>query len=243
MDTADPIPSSGHNPEESMTMSIHPVRRRSVGALVITAVFLAVAAPVVGLPTIPESELVSSDQRQLIHVRIQTGCDELPTDQVEVQIPEGVVGVVPEAVPGWTVETEVAATDPYELFGETQNDRVALVRWLGGSVPADQFADFGIAAVFREAPAELAFPVTQLCGSEELAWTEVPEEGQDPADLAFPAPVVTVAAPGPSVDLAALQETVEAIDAQAKRLATRVNALEEKVQALEARLGSPSPEP
>ena len=91
--------------------------------------------------------------------------------------------MIPEAVPGWTTETEVVETEPYELFGTTRSERIAVVRWVGGTVPADQFMDFGLHAVVRDAPPELAFPVTQGCGDVTLAWNEVPAEGQDRADL------------------------------------------------------------
>jgi uncharacterized protein YcnI len=221
-------------------MSNQSLRRRSLGALAIATLLVAIAAPVVGLPIIPERELVADDQRQVIHVRIQSGCDELPTDQVEIQIPEEVIGVQPETMPGWTVETEVVDTEPYELFGQTQTDRIAVVRWVGGSVPADQYLDFGIDAVFRRAPVELAFPVTQRCGDQEVSWTEVPEEGQERGELSFPAPVLTVVEATPPVDVVALQETVDELSARADRLSQRVSELEE---ALEARMESPSPEP
>jgi uncharacterized protein YcnI len=221
-------------------MSIQSLRRRSLGAIAIAALLVAIAAPVVGLPIIPERDLVASDQRQVIHVRIQSGCGDLATDQVEVRIPEEVIGVQPEVMPGWTVETDIVETEPYELFGQTQTDRIAVVRWVGSSVPADQYLDFGIDAIFRHAPSELAFPVTQRCGTEEVAWTEILEEGQEPGDLSLPAPVLSVVEATPSVDVVALQETVDELSARAERLSRRVSELE---AALEERLPSPSPEP
>jgi hypothetical protein len=117
------------------------------------------------------------------------------------------------------------------------------VRWSGGSVPAEQFLDFGIAAVFRRAPVDLPFPVTQRCGDAEVTWTEVAAEGQDPADLDFPAPIVSVASPAPSVDVGALQTRVEELETRLERLprlAERIDELEAQVERLQA---SPSPEP
>jgi uncharacterized protein YcnI len=227
-------------------MSIDLRSRRAAGALGVAALMLGVATPAaLGLPVIPDNDLVSSDQRQLIHIRIQTGCDEQSTDQVEVQIPPDVIGVLAEAVPGWAVESEVEPTDPYELFGQEQTERTSLVRWSGGSVPAGQFLDFGISAVFRKAPVELAFPVTQHCGDAEVAWTEVADGGADPSDLRFPAPVVTVVSPAPSVDVATLQERIEELETEVERLpriADRVQELEAQVDELQAALGAPSPE-
>ena len=88
------------------------------------------------------------------------------------------MGVAPEAVAGWTIETEEVATEPYELFGETLATRVGTVRWTG-SLADGQFLDLGLAAVFRDA-GELVFPVLQGCGTAEVDYAELVPEGTEP---------------------------------------------------------------
>jgi uncharacterized protein YcnI len=216
-------------------MSIRLRSRRGISVVVVGVLLLVAATPVLGLPTIPERELVpTGGERQTIHVRIQTGCEQAATDRIEVEIPPEVLAVVPEAVQGWTTETEVIETEPYEVFGDERSDRIAVVRWVGGSVPATEFADFGITALFRDPPPELAFPVTQSCGDQVLEWTQVAEEGQEPSDLDFPAPVLTIASPAPSVDVEALETTLGELQTQVEDL--RVPALRDRVDQLETRI-------
>ena len=170
-----------------------------------TAAFLAVPTSAAAFATIPEDEVFAREgRRELIHVRIQEGCDDVATDRVEVEIPEGVLAVIPQAVPGWTATTETIETEPYEIFGQEVTERVSRVLWTGGPLATDQFQDFGIAAVFTEPTDELVLPVVQGCGDVDQSWQEVPEEGEERGDLGFPAPVVSVVEP-PDTDIPGLQ--------------------------------------
>ena len=152
------------------------IRSRSVALS--AAAIMALPTSAAAFATIPEDEVFAREsRREVIHVRIQEGCDNVATDRVEVEIPEGVVAVIPLAVPGWTVVTETIETDPYEIFGGSATERVSRGLLDGRTAPADQFQDFGIAAVFTEPTDELVLPVTQGCGDVEQSWEEVPEEG------------------------------------------------------------------
>jgi periplasmic copper chaperone A len=181
-------------------------------------------APAAAVADIPEDEVISTPGRQLIHVRIQRGCEDAAVDRVEVRIPNGVYGVLPGAVGDWVAETEVSETEEYEVFGQTRTDRVSLIRWTGGPLPADQFLDFPIYAVFSETDPELAIPVVQGCGLVEEEWTEVPDEDQDRDDLDFPAPTVAVVAP-PTTDLATLEAVVEELRGELEQVRTELGEL------------------
>lgn len=235
-------------------------RRRLIAlAPIIAMLTLAATSPAYGIAFVAEDQVISSPGRELIHIRVQEppvergACEGLPADRVEVQIPDGVYAVLAEAVPGWTVELEVTETDEYEVFGQTETERVSLVRWTGGSIPEEGFLDFGIYAVFTEPQEALPFPVVEGCGPEKQAWTEVASDGQDRSDLAAPAPVVDVV-PEPSTDLPSLEATVadlrEQLDevrgqleeAPGPALRERVVELEDRLEAIEAQLqegGSP----
>jgi len=72
-------------------------------------------------------------------------------------------------------------------------ERVGVIRWSGGSLPHEAYYDFGVRATFLlDAGQEVPIPVVQRCGADETAWIEIPAEGQDPDELEYPAPTVTI---------------------------------------------------
>ena len=86
-------------------------RPRLITAAALGAVMLMVlAAPAQGV-RIPEGGIVPPDSTFVIHFQVNEGCDGSPTDTLEVTIPESVGNPIPEAMPGWVVETETATTD------------------------------------------------------------------------------------------------------------------------------------
>jgi uncharacterized protein YcnI len=219
-----------------------------------TLLALGVGRPVDARPTIPEEQLEAGPGRQVIHIRVQSGCGPSPTDRLDVLIPEGAIGVLPEAVPGWSAELTVIPTEPYELFGVEQTDRVSQITWTGGSIAPDAFLDFGIAAVFTE-EGRLAFPVTQGCGLEEVAYTEIPPDGEEPADVETAALLIDVVPAPPDVDVVALDSSVEELretireirreldDIAIVRLRERVRELEDRIDALESVVPTPAASP
>jgi periplasmic copper chaperone A len=199
--------------------------RRALTVALTTAAILSFPSTAAAFATIPEDDVFAREgRRELIHVRIQEGCVDAATDRVEVEIPEGVLAVIPQAVPGWTATTETIETEPYEIFGQSETDRVSRVLWTGGPLAADQFQDFGIAAVFTEPTPELVLPVVQGCGEVEQAWEEVPEEGEDRGDLQFPAPVVSVVEP-PDTDIPGLQADLSELRTELEELRTEFDGL------------------
>jgi uncharacterized protein YcnI len=194
-------------------------------AIILATATLALPTAALGVATIPEDEVFAREaRREVIHIRIQEGCDIAATDRVSVQIPEGVLGVIPAAVPGWSASIEVVETEPYELFGQRRTDRVESVEWTGGQLPAEQFQDFGFAAVFTEPTDELAIPVVQGCGDVEQAWEEIPAEDEDRSDLEFPAPVVRVVEP-PDTDIRGLQSDLRGLRQELDELRTEFDGL------------------
>jgi periplasmic copper chaperone A len=154
---------------------------------------LATAAPALGHATIPDGGAIPSGASTEIHLRVSHGCGELPTDTVEVQLPDGIVAAQPAYVPGWGIEVEMVGSEPYERFGETLTERVGVIRWIGGDLPNETYFDFGVRATFlQEAGAEIPIPIVQRCGDEELAWIEIPAEGQDADELEHPAPTISI---------------------------------------------------
>ncbi|MHB1109256.1 MAG: copper chaperone PCu(A)C [Devosia sp.] len=107
-----------------------------------------------------------------------THCDGAPTTEVQVKLPEGFTAVDATAKPGW--KSELARHE---------------VRWTGGSVPEDEFAEFTVRGTVAGAEGRLAFPLTQVCANgRSVAWTEIAAEGQQAHDLEHPAPVMQIRA-------------------------------------------------
>lgn len=222
------------------------VLTRSGRAALLAAVAFIIPVGAAGVATIPEDEVFAREaRRELIHIRIQEGCDQAATDRVAVEIPEGVLAVIPQALPGWTVTTEIVETEPYEIFGQRRTDRVARLTWEGGPLAPDQFQDFGFVAVFTEPTDELAIPVTQGCGTVAQSWDQEPQEGESRADLRFPAPVVRVVEP-PETDVSGLEAGLRELsggleDLQADFDTLRLgeipgDRLRERIDDVEARL-------
>jgi len=168
--------------------------RRGAAVLSASLLTLVVAAPALGHVSIPEGD-VHAGSTAVIHFRIPHGCDGASTDTVEIQLPDGIVGAQPEYIPGWTVETEMVESEPYERFGETLTERVGVVRWSGGELPDFAFYDFAVRATFLlDEGTVVGFPVVQRCGEAEVAWIEPVVEGQEEPEHPTPTLMVIAAA-------------------------------------------------
>jgi uncharacterized protein YcnI len=174
------------------------------------AVGSAVAAGLLVLVTaVPAAAHVTANPREAkadgyakFDFRVGHGCEGEPTEELTIQIPDGVVSVKPEHVPGWDATTEVGPLDePVELHGEEITEGVKVVTFTaqaGSELPDDRFREFGVSMRLPDRAGEtLFFPAVQTCtdGSEE-AWIEIPSEGQDAHEFESPAPSVTLTAAG-----------------------------------------------
>jgi len=172
--------------------------RRLVGAITGAALLSTLAVPASAhVDIIDGSAVPGGGHGTQITFRVPHGCDGVETDTILIQIPEGVTGVLPKWMAGWTIETEPRAAAPASLAPDASaapaEAEVGTVMWSGGPLPDGQYLDFQLLAVFPETPgAQLYFPVVQRCAAGEVAWIEIPAEGQSEEDLEHPAPVVTI---------------------------------------------------
>jgi hypothetical protein len=121
------------------------------------------------------------------------GCEGSPTNEVSIEIPEGVIGVKPMPKPGWKLSLEKGPyAQTYNFYhGEKKSEGVKKVTWSGGELPDEYFDQFVLSTfIAGELPAgqKLSFPVTQKCAKGELKWSEVAAAGVDPHSLEHPAP-------------------------------------------------------
>jgi len=190
-------------------------RPRLITASTLGAVVLMVlAAPVQGV-RIPEGGVVPPGSTFVIHFQVHEGCDGSATDMLEVTIPESVGNPIPEAVPGWVVETETVAMEGQE--GADAEPRISLVRWTGGPLEDGQLLELGLRLRFPDEPgAVLEFPVVQRCGPElEQAWTGA-------ADEEFPVPTVVLAERLSQRDLITLNDTLDELVTEVEDLRAQI---------------------
>jgi uncharacterized protein YcnI len=131
-------------------------------------------------------------------VTVPHGCEESPTTKLEIQVPETILDVTPEFVPGWTAEvTPEPLDEPVTgAHGEEFTEREAIVTYTasaGSELPADQRLSFTIGFQAPDTPGEmLYFPTVQSCVEGETAWiTNWDGEGEEPET---PSPMVAVVA-------------------------------------------------
>ena len=124
------------------------------------------------------------------------GCEGSPTTGITIQVPEEILSVSPTRNPQWEVEKSIEQlAEPIEdAHGNSVTERVAEVTYRAVEPLPDGYRDtFELSLTLPDTPGEtLAFPVIQTCEKGENPWTEVPGEGQDPEQLEFPAPSVTI---------------------------------------------------
>lgn len=146
------------------------------GAAFVAALLATLAGPAFAHATVlPETAAIGETVNATFTI---THCDGAPTTEVQVKLPEGFTAIDPPEKPGWKSE----------LGGHE-------VRWTGGSVPEDEFAEFTVRGGVAGAEGGRVFPLTQLCANgRSVAWTEIAAEGQEAHDLEHPAPVMQIRA-------------------------------------------------
>lgn len=112
------------------------------------------------------------------------GCDGSPTTALEISVPDGLTGVHPVADPGWTIDI---ARDGEA--GRVSTVTYTAVEAIPDALRGEARMQVGIA---DDAEGPLAFPVDQICETGSTSWSEIAAEGEDPHDLAAPAPLLAL---------------------------------------------------
>ncbi|NRP74228.1 hypothetical protein ILFOPFJJ_05149 [Ensifer psoraleae] len=129
-------------------------------------------------------------------LQVPHGCDGKATTEVQVKLPEGFVFAKPQPKPGW--ELEIVKGDyqkTYDNHGTKVSSGPVEIRWKGGDLPDEFYDTFIVRGKLSGFDKEtvLAFPTTQLCGTEgKVVWDQVAAEGQNAHELKSPAPTITV---------------------------------------------------
>ncbi len=152
--------------------------RRIGTCCLLIAGFVLIAAPALAHVEVSPTELPESSEQELLF-SYQHGCDGLATDGLDVLLPEGVEVTSIGGPEGWQSTIE-----------ETDDGQVIV--WSGPAVPDGVEAEYPVELDLPAgAGTTLYFPTIQRCGPDnQIRWTEIPAEGQDPEELAEPAPAV-----------------------------------------------------
>lgn len=171
-----------------------PARRRARLAVGITAgTALALALPLAASAHVHVSpEDVAANGSTRIDFSFSHGCDGSPTTALVVDVPAEAQGATPVIDGAWTITTETG-----DAGIPTRVTYTAVT-----PIPDAFAASAGMNVIFPASTEgeSFAFPVTQQCETGEAAWVQVAADGQDPHDLEYPAPVVTVGAAAASSD-------------------------------------------
>lgn len=141
---------------------------------------------------------VTADSYAVMSLQVPHGCDGKSTTEVHIQLPEGFVFAKPQPKPGWELEIiNGEYKNTYDNHGTAVSSGPVEIRWKGGDLPDEYYDTFVVRGKISgiEADTVLAFPATQMCGSDaSLDWSEIAAPGADPHSLKNAAPTVTVLA-------------------------------------------------
>jgi uncharacterized protein YcnI len=144
----------------------------------------------------------------VVDFKVPNERDSAKTVKLEVNFPTDhpLASVMPQPVPGWTVQVEKTHLDkPLTVHGKQINEAVTKVTWSGGTIEAGQFQKFPLSIGSLPSDTDqLVFKALQTYDNNEVVrWIQEPQKGQpEPAN---PAPTLklTAAAAGGDDDDAA----------------------------------------
>ena len=149
------------------------MQRHLIGTLVVLGVAAGYVMPAGAHVLLKPKEARAGSDAEIAFI-VPHGCDGSATTGLRVRIPDGVVGVKPQAKSGWTLDTKA---------GE--------VAWTGGRLPDKVNETFGLQVTLPDTPgATLYFPVVQECEKGIHRWIEIPSVQQVSDRLREPAPAL-----------------------------------------------------
>jgi uncharacterized protein YcnI len=170
-------------------------RHIAASAGLATAALLLLAAPA-SAHIEPTIESAAAGSYTTFSLQVPHGCGEAGTAKLEVQIPDSILSVTPEVVPGWTITRTTEHLDKPLDDGEggQVTDRTSVITWTGGPLAHDQLELFGLSVKMPDTPGRtVSFPTIQTCeDGAHTDWIEPTVSGQDEPD--HPAPTIHLTA-------------------------------------------------
>ncbi|GAB3228541.1 hypothetical protein GCM10027447_20790 [Glycomyces halotolerans] len=195
--------------------------RTAVVGLAAAAAVAGMSAPASAHATVKTDNAVAGTYTVLTF-SIGHGCEDQPTTEVAIQIPEPILSVSPTVNAGWEIEkVDTTLDEPVtDSHGNEVTERVGQVVYTAIDPLPDGYRDtFELSLRLPEETAgqTLYFPVVQTCPEGEHAWIQIAEEGQDPDELDEPAPFIEVTAADAAADAgeAAAEPAADTAEAEA----------------------------
>jgi uncharacterized protein YcnI len=174
----------------------HAMRACSVGAVAAGVIAFA-GAPASAHVTVTPS-VTTANARTVLTFAVPHGCDGSSTIKIAIGIPEQIISVTPTVHALWSVRKVAEELDPPIPGPEGPiTERVTKVVYTAKVALPEGFRDkFELALSLPNTPGvRLAFPTIQTCRKGATHWVEIPAPGQNPGELAHPAPAFVVTAP------------------------------------------------
>lgn len=115
-------------------------------------------------------------------LRVGHGCGEgKPTTAIRVTIPDGISNASAQPKPGWEIKVETTRLEkPVDAgHGRMTDTVVSAISWSGGSLPNEQFDEFGLVLKLPNEPGkQFWLPILQTCAGGEARWDQIPAAGQ-----------------------------------------------------------------
>ena len=190
------------------------MKNQMAGVAVIAAALAIPAVAVAHVTAAPES--LTAEGYSKVDFSVPHGCEEAPTDKITVQMPDQVIGAVPQEVAGWKITTkEGKLPKPAEAHGEKITEGVREVTWTATGEPLDphHLQVFGLNVNVAGIEGQTAyFKTIQECvGGDETAWIEIPAEGST-EEPEHPAPAVALTKPAAEHGAAVDDESADQSD-------------------------------
>lgn len=192
--------------------------------LITCAVAAAILVPTMAAPAWAHitfsTDTAPAEGRITSFLRVGHGCesDGPDTVQISVQIPDGVIGAVPEDEPGWTSEVEMKELD--EPLDTGEGDPVTEVPSevtfsSDEGLDHEQFREFGLSLNLAAGDEEaLYFPAVQRCQEGANRWVNIPASLEEWGDTEDPPPyleLTPVEEPEAAAEPSMTEEDVRAI--------------------------------
>lgn len=191
---------------------------RVLPPLGIAAGALALLAAPAGAHISPDKDEVAAGSYNQVTLTVPHGCEESPTKQIAIEVPESLNSVTPEVHPGWdiAVENEDLATPVDDGEGGEITERMKTVTYTataGNELPAHYRTDFTLGFKTPETEGEyLFFKVVQTCTEGEIPWIEeYTGEGEEP-EHPSPALLIGPAEEEPEAEAVATEEASSSSD-------------------------------
>jgi uncharacterized protein YcnI len=143
--------------------------RRLIGAALAPLGVAAAAAAPAGAHVVVQPSAARPADPQIYRVVVPTERD-VPTTDVRLRVPQGIDFVLVESPPaGWSGRLVRRA------------DRIAEIRWTGGEIPPDGFAEFRFLARNPVEAGEIRWPVVQRYADGDVQRWIGPADSESPA--------------------------------------------------------------